>query len=171
MSIKHFHQNQRAFSLIEAMVALIVFAIGMIGIARMLLMSHQSNASNYLRQQAVQDAYDIIDRIRANRKTALNGNYTVSNIVSTGTPTIPSAPSTKCSSTACSTTQLATYDTWDWLANSIAKLPNGCGAITTAASGANTLITVTVQWSDAPAQQVLGTANPAPSQLIIQTQL
>lgn len=171
MSITHRLSQQRAFSLIEAMVALIVFAIGMIGIARMLLMSHHSHASSYLRQQAIQHGYDIIDRIRANRNAALNGNYSVSNIVSSGAPTLPNAPSNKCSSTACSTTELATFDTWDWLTNSVAKLPNGAGSITTTTSGANTVITVTVQWSDTPAQQALGTATPAPSQLTIQTQL
>lgn len=167
VSIRHY----KAFSLIEAMVALIVFAIGMIGIAHMLLMSHQSNASSYMRQQAVQSAYNIIDRIRANRKTALNGNYTVSNLVSNGAPTIPNAPTTNCASSPCSTTQLAAYDTWDWLANNLTKLPNGCGSIATTASGSNTLITVTIQWSDTPAQQVLGATAITPTQLTIQTEL
>lgn len=165
------HKHQCAFSLIEALIALIVFAIGMIGIARMLLISHKTHASSYLRQQAVQSAYNIIDRIRANRQVAINGNYNVSNIVSSGAPTLPGTPSTNCNNTACSTTQLATFDTWEWLTNNVAKLPNGCGAITTAASGTNTLVTVTVQWSDAPTQQILGVSAPTPSQLIVKTQL
>lgn len=159
------------FSLIEAMVAMIVFAIGMIGIARMLLISHKSHASSYLRQQAVQSAYNIIDNIRANRNAAINGSYNVSNVVSSGTPSLPSSPSTKCNAGACTTTQLAAYDTWDWLTNNVATLPNGAGAITTTTSGKNTLVTITVQWSDAPTQQILGTANPTPAQLIIKTQL
>lgn len=159
------------FSLIEAMVALIVFAIGMIGIARMLLISHKAHASSYIQQQAVQSAYNIIDNIRANRAAAINGSYNVSNIVSSGTPVLPSSPSKKCNTTTCTTTQLATYDTWDWLTNNVARLPNGAGAITTSTSGKNTLVTVTVQWNDAPTQQILGTANPALTQLIIKTQL
>lgn len=171
MPIKHTRQNQRAFSLIEAMIAVIVFAIGMIGIARMLLISHKTHASSYLRQQAVQSTNDIIDSIRANRDAAINGNYNISNIVSSGTPTLPNAPTTNCMNTTCSTTQLATYDTWNWLANNVAKLPNGCGAVTTAASGSNTLVTVTVQWNDAPTKQILGETNPVPSQLIIKTAL
>lgn len=162
---------QRAFSLIEALVALVVFAIGMIGLARMLLISHKTHASSYLRQQAVQSAYNIIEQIRANRQLAINGNYNVSNIVSSGTPTLPSTPSTDCKTTTCNTTQLATYDTWDWLSNNVAKLPNGCGSITTAASGSNTVVTVTVQWSDAPTDNILGTANSTPTQLIVKTQL
>lgn len=165
------YNNQRAFSLIEALVALVVFAIGMIGLARMLLISHQTHAASYLRQQAVQSAYNIIDSIRANRQLAINGNYNVNNIVSSGTPTLPGTPTTNCKTTTCSATELATYDTWDWLTNSVARLPNGCASITTAASGSNTTVTVTIQWSEAPTQQVLGTASPTPAQLIIKTQL
>lgn len=164
-------QRFSGFSLIEAMVALIVFAVGMIGIAHMLLISHKTHASSYLRQQAVQSAYNIIDNIRANRNAAISGSYNISNVVSSGTPVLPSSPSTKCNTASCTTAQLAAYDTWDWLTNNVAKLPNGAGAVTTAVSGNNTLVTITVQWSDTPTQQILGIANPTPSQLTIQTQL
>ncbi len=157
--------------MIESLVALVILAIGLIGIARMLLLSHKANASNYLRQQAIQSAYDIIDRIRANRQSALNGNYAINNLVANGTPTPPSTPSTNCGTTACSATQLATYDTWYWLKTDVAQLPNGCGSITTAPSGTNKLLTVTIQWNDNPAQQSLGVQNPGPTQLIIQTAL
>ena len=162
---------QRGFSLVEALVALVVLGIGLMGIASVILLSHKTNTSNYIRQQAVQAAYDIIDRIRANRQAAINGNYNVSNLVTSGTPTLPSAPSTNCDSTSCSTTQLAAYDTWYWLSTNLAQLPNGCGSIATAASGTNTQITVTIQWNDSPTQQALGTQNPTPNQLIVQTLL
>jgi len=161
----------RAFSLIEVLVSLVILAIGMLGIASMLMISHKANASSTLRQQAIQSAYNIIDRIRANRQAAINGNYTVSNIVSSGQPTLPSSPSTNCTTTTCSTTQLATYDTWQWLTTDVTQLPNGCGSITTAPSGINTLITITVQWDDSPTQRALGVANPAPTQFVINTEL
>jgi type IV pilus assembly protein PilV len=164
-------RHRQGFSLIEALVTLVIFAIGMMAIARMLLISHRTNTSNYLRQQAVQSAYDIIDRMRANRQASLNGSYVVSNIVTTGTPTQPSSPSTNCDSTACTTTQLATYDVWYWLAKDVAQMPNGCGAVVTALSGSDTIVTVTVQWDDSLAQKTFGVTNAAPSQLILQTKL
>ena len=164
-------RSQRAFSLIEVLVALVILAIGMLGIARMLLLSQKSNSSSYIRQQAIQSSYDIIDRMRANRLAAIAGNYTISNLVTSGAPTVPSPPATNCDTTTCTTAQLATYDTWYWLATDVTQLPNGCGAITTALSGINTLITVTVQWNDSPAQTALGATNPAPMQLTIQTEL
>lgn len=56
--------------------------------------------------------------------------------------------------------QVAAYDVWYWLARDIAQLPNGRGSVVTtaAATGNNTLITVTVQWDDSPAQSKLGVA-------------
>ena len=161
----------QGFSLLEVLIALVILAMGMLGIARMLLITHKSNSSNYIRQQAVQSAYDILDRIHANRAAALSGNYGVSNLVANGTPTAPGAPSTNCSSSICTSTQLATYDTWYWLANDVTQLPNGCGSISTAVSGLNTVVTVTVQWDDSPAQKMLGTTNPTPSQFILQSEL
>lgn len=159
------------FSLLEVLVALVVLAIGMLGIANLMLLAHKSNSSSYSRQQAVQSAYDIIDHIRANRQAAINGSYAVNNLVSSGSPTIPSTPSANCASSSCTSTQLAAYDTWAWLATDVARLPNGCGSITTAPSGISTLVTVTVQWDDSPAQRALGASTTTPTQLIIQSQL
>ncbi len=164
---KHTH----GFSLFEVLVALVILAIGMLGIARMLMIAHKSNSSSYLKQQSIQSAYDIVDHIRANRQAAINGNYAVNNLVTSGSPTIPSAPSTNCDSASCSSTQLANYDTWHWLATSVSQLPNGCGSISTAAAGINTLITVTIQWDDSPNQSTLGETATNPTQLIIQSEL
>ena len=161
----------QGFSLFEVLIALVILALGMLGIAHLLLITHKSNSSNYIRQQAVQSAYDILDRVHANRQAAINGNYTVNNLVLNGAPTAPGAPGTNCVTSICTSPQLAAYDTWYWLATDVAQLPNGCGAISTAVSGINTVITVTVQWDDSPAQAALGTANATPSQFIIKSEL
>ena len=162
---------QRGFSLFEVLIALVILALGMLGIAQMLLITHKSNSSNYIRQQAVQSAYDILDRIHANRSAALAGNYTASNLVLTGAPTAPAAPSTNCGTSICTSPQLATYDIWYWLATDVAQLPNGCGAVSSVVSGLNTVVTVTVQWDDGPAQKALGTTNPSPAQFVIKSEL
>ena len=161
----------KGFTLLETLVALVILAIGMLGIANLLLLSHKSNASNYTRQQAIQSAYDILDRISANRQAAINGNYTVSNLVANGTPTAPSTPSTNCGTSICTATQLATYDTWYWLKTDLSQIPNGCGSIAISTTGLNTVVTVTVQWNDSQIQQLLGTLSPTPSQFIIESSL
>jgi type IV pilus assembly protein PilV len=163
--------NLTGFSLFEVLVALVIMAIGMLGIARMLIIAHKANCSSYARQHAIQSAYDIMDRMHANRQVAINGNYNVSNLVTNGAPTPPEAPSTNCDVTVCSANQLAGYDTWRWLSTEVSMLPNGCGSISTAASGINTLITVTVQWDDNASQTAIEGTNPVPSQFILQSQL
>ena len=164
-------KGQLGFSLFEVLVALVILAIGMLGIARMLLIAHKSNSSNHIRQQAIQSAYNIIDRIHANRQAAISGNYNISNLVVNGAPTLPNAPTVNCVNSNCTPSQLATYDTWYWLTSDVAQLPNGCGAIATAVAGISTLVTVTIQWDDSPAQQTLGNTTPNPSQFIIESEL
>ena len=165
------HRIQRAFSLIEVLVALVVLAIGMLGIARMLLLSHKANASSYIRQNAIQSAYNIIDRMHANRQAAIDGNYTGGNLVSSGTPTAPSTPSVDCFISSCSTAELARHDKWSWLTQDVAKLPNGCGNIALTPTGTNTQITITVQWDDSPIDKTLGITNSTPTQFNVSTTL
>lgn len=163
--------TKQGFSLFEVLIALIILAIGMLGIAKTLLIAHKSNSSNYMRQQAIQSAYDMLDRVSANRQAAINGSYNAGNLVSSGAPTQPSYPSANCATTTCSSTDMASYDTWYWLSSDVTQLPNGCGKVATATSGVNTTVTVTVQWDDSSTEQTLGIANTSPSQLIMQSEL
>ena len=154
--------RQAGFTLIELLVSVLILAFGLLGIGGMMGLTLRSNSSSYLKQLSVQSAYNIIDRMRANSQMAISGSYNVTNLVTSGAPTVPAAPSTNCATATCTPTQLAAYDTWYWLANDVAaQLPNGCASITTAASGSNTLVTVTVQWDDSPAQSQLGSAAAA----------
>ena len=151
------------FTLIEVLVALLVMALGMLGIASLLLVTTRSNTSSIMKQQAVQSANNAIDRLRANRAVALANGYNANDLVVSGTPTYPAAPGADCSLTSCTSTQVAAYDIWYWLARDVAQLPLGCGSIATQPSGTNTLVTVTVQWDDSPAQRMLGAAASSPS--------
>ena len=171
--------KQKGMTLLEVLVTLVIVAFGLLGIASMLMYSSKANNSSYTKQQAVQTAYDIFDRIRANSQVAISGNYNVSNIGSNGYPTSVSTPSAMCNSSICTPVQLAAYDTWHWLSKDVSRLPNGSGSVTTALSGiaGNTIVTVTVQWDDSPAQANLGSSstvsgtNPNFVQLTIQSQI
>ena len=149
--------GQGGFTLVELLVSVLILAFGLLGIGGMLGFTLKSNSSSYLKQLSVQSAANIIDRMRANSQTAIAGVYNVNNLVTSGAPVIPAKPAPDCSSAACTPTQLAAYDSWYWLAKDVAaQLPAGCASITTAAAGGNTLVTVTVQWDDSPAQSKLG---------------
>ena len=63
--------RQRGISMVEALVALVVIAVGMLGIAGLYLSSLQASRSAKLRSYAVELASSIADRIRANRDAGL----------------------------------------------------------------------------------------------------
>lgn len=149
----------RGFTLLEVMISVVILAIGMLGIAALLITTQKSNSSSYIKQQAVQSAYNILDRMRANQQEAISGAYNVNNLAAAGAaPVVPGTPATDCSVVACSPAQMATYDTWHWLAKDLPQMTNGCGSVVTSAAGANTLVTVTVQWDDSPASKTLGSS-------------
>lgn len=179
MNSRKYGAQQTGMSLIEVLIAFVILAIGLLGIASMLILSSKANNSSYAKQAAVQCIYDIFEKIRANYQAAINGNYNISNINSSGTPTLPPSPGVMCNQSPCSSSQLAAYDTWYWLTHDVNKLPSGSGSITSSpapGAGGNTLITVTVQWDDSLAQNLVGASSaPAPNsnyvQLIVQSQL
>lgn len=160
-------RRDRGFSLLEVLVTVVILSLGMLGVAAVLITVHKSNASSYLRQQAVQETYDILDRMRANRSAALQGSYDVA------LGTAPGTSSVNCTSGSCNPTQMAAYDQWQWLTDLADTLPSGTGSVGlgTVASGTCGSLTysnspktpppspvcavVTVQWSDSPTQQTL----------------
>ena len=58
--------SARGFSMIELLVAVLVMGIGVLGITGLQMVSLQNNRGALVRAEAVQLAYDILDRIRAN---------------------------------------------------------------------------------------------------------
>lgn len=65
-------QRQAGVTLIEVMVALLIFAIGLLGVAALQGLSLQGGQSAYHRTQATNLAYEIADFARANRSAAIN---------------------------------------------------------------------------------------------------
>ena len=57
------------------MVSLVVLGVGLLGIAKLVLFSAHSNDSAYLRSQATELAYAILDNMRGNRTVALTQGY------------------------------------------------------------------------------------------------
>lgn len=61
-------RSQAGFGIVEVMVALVVLAVGMLGIASLYVTTLQSSSTAISRMQAVSLAGDLADRIRANRR-------------------------------------------------------------------------------------------------------
>jgi type IV pilus assembly protein PilV len=153
--------HQHGFTLVEVLVALVVLSIGLLGMAKMVMVSSHSNDSAYLRSQATALAYQAMDSMRANLIGATAGTY------ATPMGVMPAAAS-NCSA-YCDNTPLALSDVYWWKQHLKNALPSGTGQITTSATFP-VIATVQVQWDDSAAQSVFGA--PANNQLItVQTVL
>ncbi|HID48830.1 MAG TPA: type IV pilus modification protein PilV, partial [Chromatiales bacterium] len=65
----------RGFTLLEVMIALVIFSIGLLGLAGLQARGLQSNTTAQYRTTAMILAYDMADRIRANSTGVAAGNY------------------------------------------------------------------------------------------------
>jgi type IV pilus assembly protein PilV len=137
------------FSLTEVLIALVILSVGLLAIARLVNTSLKTNDSAYLRSQATMLAYSVLERMRANRKTALAGGYNVG----FGPP--PSATDCMGASTVCGPADMAQFDLAAWK-KTLAKAVHGDGKIETrtvgnAGTGQFVQAVVTVRWNDARA--------------------
>lgn len=153
------------FTLIEVMVSLVVLSVGLLGIGKLVLFSARANDSAYLRGQATELAYEILDNMRANRQIAVTQGYdsTLANV--------PANPGS-CIATACTTAVMGAYDLYTWKTRLAAALPSGKGSVLT--QGTPATATITVQWDDAAAQSTFaGTAVgvAAPVSVVLETVL
>lgn len=132
--------SQNGFTLVEVLVALLVLAIGLLGLATLQTVGIKFNQESYLRSQAVLIAYDIIDRIRANPVAKNAGSY--NSVAASATYTAPTCTG----AVSCSTSDIATYDLANWKSRIAATLPAGTGEIST--TGNRRLVTITWKESD-----------------------
>ena len=62
--------RQRGFTLLEVLIAVMLLAVGLLGLAGLQAVSLRNNHSAYLRSQATMLTYEIIDGMRTNRSAA-----------------------------------------------------------------------------------------------------
>jgi len=146
----HPFRSKRAggFSLIEVLVALMILSVGALGIAAMMAVSLKSKNGAYSRTQANILAYTILDRMRANRATAIQHGYDIA----LGAPA-SSPPPGDCIGLGahCTPDQIANLDLSQWKDSLAHTLPAGDGSIHTVAVNQMTQVTqvtISVQWND-----------------------
>lgn len=76
--------RQRGFTLIEALIALVVLAVGLLGMAKLQAGSRQYQMESYQRAQAMVLLQDMVDRLSANRAAA--ACYAITTDTVNGTP-------------------------------------------------------------------------------------
>ncbi len=128
-------RREAGVTLVEVLVALLVLSIGLLGIAALQTTGLRATQASGARSQAVLMSYDIIDRMRANRRDALAGDYDTTTAQDFATDP-DSAPA-----------GMSGDDLIAWKTQLATALPEGRGAI--ARDAANpAIVTVTVEWVD-----------------------
>ncbi len=155
--------------MIELLVAVLVMGIGVLGVTALQMVSLQNNRTALVRAEAVQLAYDMMDRIRANPGIGAVPGSDYSGLSVDDDP--PAAPN--CIDASCSAAQMVTFDQAVWKCqlgnfheNDVCiglrddglipsedqqpGLPEGDGSVVVDGGG---LVTVTVQWTEGGNQQ------------------
>jgi type IV pilus assembly protein PilV len=130
-------RSQTGFSLIEAMVSLVVVSVGMIGIAALYGQGLSAGRTALYRTQAVNLAADMADRIRANRQggAAYGGPAANNNCDPAG-------------GANCTPAQMAANDLFAWGNQVAQQLPNGAGTVAYAGAAVPPTYTITINWQE-----------------------
>ncbi len=155
-------RKQAGTSLIEIMVSIVVIAIGLLGLASMQMNALKFQKTASQRSEAVQAAYDLGDRMRANfvytlpelfavERTANEAKYTsVGNYVTKQAATY--SPAANCTlappAVACDTNQIATYDLAEWQRGLQRRLAGGAGYVVPVVGASVSTFDITVMWQE-----------------------
>ena len=130
--------RQKGLSLIEVMITLAVFSFGLLALAALMASGLKYNTSALHRSYATSQAYDMADRMRANRLGMDAGYY---NDLS------ESDTDPDCIESGCTPEQMAHYDTWQWNTDNARLLPEGAGTVSLKSSDSG-IYTITIAWND-----------------------
>lgn len=110
------NRSMNGFTLIEVLVSVVVFSIGLIGLASLQTISLKHNNDSYMRSQAILLAQDIADRMRANGLAVANGDYNMGEDLEVGVdPGFDCTNATSFpSATGCNFQQIAQADLYYW---------------------------------------------------------
>ena len=135
------------FTLIEVLIAMLVLAVGLLGLAGLQATSLKNYQSAYNRSQATQLAYDLADRMRAN-VTGLT-SYTTGAAAEKANCRITTDGSEADTAAddlfaGCSQADMAANDLFEWNSAISTVLPSGVGTVTIA----DGVYTIAITWDD-----------------------
>lgn len=144
--------RRRGIALMEAMIAILLLSIGALGYAALQIKGLSASSSSMWRSKAGNLAYEMADRMRANRAGAVAGAYNA-----LGAPQTV----TDCGAAAdCTPVRMALLDHSQWNASLANELPGGSGVVCldatpddgsaagSACDGSGTMLAVKVFWTE-----------------------
>jgi type IV pilus assembly protein PilV len=122
--------RQRGFSMVEALVTILIFAIGLLGVIGLQTLALSSTSISNQRNDATELALDMADRMRGNLGAVKSGVGTGYDVA---VPASNACRAVYADATAtpavCSSDQLAADDLYDWHAQIAQTLPSGDGTV------------------------------------------
>ena len=126
-------------SLVEVLVAMLIMAVGLLGLASLQVISIKNINNSQFRSLATTYAYDMVERMRSNPGGVSSNAYNAID----GSETEPSCTS------SCSNAVIAQSDAYQWnslisQAVNVGGLPNGLGTVT----GDGSSFVITISWDE-----------------------
>jgi type IV pilus assembly protein PilV len=122
------------FSLIEVLIAIIVFSLGLLGVAALTTSAVKNGHNAYLRSQASFLADSMAERMRANPRGVWAGDY--AGALSAGAPALPGCGTGASTSGGCDSSKVAQRDRAVMGRLIAQQLPGGTGNVACTLSGA-----------------------------------
>jgi type IV pilus assembly protein PilV len=132
------HQRARGFSLMEVLIAMLILAIGLLGLASLQAQSLKFNHDSYVRSQSTILAYEMMDKMRADPAS----DYTDGVL----DPDVPDDCDLSADATFINSVAPLVHKCF-WLADIQGRLPAGTGTIVVNPADPN-MFNVTIFWSD-----------------------
>ena len=104
------HATQAGFTLLEVLVAIVIFSVGLLGIAGLQVAGMRYTHGSQLRAVATMQAENMADSMRANRTGVADGHYNMQESMPTTYPV-------DCTVGTCNPEQLALFDLVTWNAS------------------------------------------------------
>lgn len=130
--------GQSGLSMIEVLVTILVVSFGLMALAGLMLNGLRASTTANLRSVAVQQAYNMVDRMRANMKGVRSGYY--------DTIAFTAGQSCAVCTAGCSAEARADADVCEWNVDNERLLPLGQGTASRAAAG--DVFVLTISWDD-----------------------
>jgi type IV pilus assembly protein PilV len=135
------------FSLVEVLVALIVIAVGMLGIAKMHALALSATASAGTRSLVALEAAGLASSMHANRDYWASTSVLAYNVnVSGGTSNVDVFPSAQSCTSACTSQNMAAYDLQNFGAALLQIVPAANANISCQNAAPPESCTITVTW-------------------------
>lgn len=138
--------SQRGATLVEALIAIVILAIGLLGMAGMTAASIQHNQTSRMRGTGVLLVNDLAERARINAAGFDGGGYDRTVQYNFGANV--AAPAGCTVGHVCDAAGIAAYDQAQWLQNVNNRLPGGGAVVTTDTNAGIRSMNVWLIWTE-----------------------